>query len=228
MYNFVYISKNNQKVRSAFQEINEMLNELHKMIKKQFTFQTEVIGSYRRNMITYDEKSNIGFDFDFNIIVNNNAHKYSAKQIKEVILLETFKKLAPNYGFDKIENSTRVITLKKINKKKSKIIYSCDFAIVDNYTDEDGNNNQDYIRFNKKSNTYQWLPQTDGFFNFTDKFDWLLNNEGDTPEMRDTLKKELRDLYLEKKNNNNDKNLHSRHLLAQAVHEMCQYYGYYQ
>ena len=209
MYNFVYISKHDPKVKAAYKEINQMLSELHKIVKKKFTFRTEVIGSYKRNMITYDIKSNIGFDFDFNIIVNPNAYNHSAKEIKEVILLEAFKTLAQKYHFDKVENSTRVITLKKIDKKKSKILYSCDFAIV-----------------NKQANNYQWCKQSEGFFNYEEKCNWLIDDEDDQ-SLRNTLRDELRSLYLEKKNKNTNPNLHSRQLLAQTVHEMCQYYGYY-
>lgn len=220
MHNFTYISKRDKRVKEAYREIIMLINEIHKEVKE-FIFQTEVVGSYKRNMITYDKKSNIGFDFDFNIILNENALDYKPKMIKER-LIQAFNKKANKYGFDTVENSTRVITLKKIDRKKSKIIYSCDFAIVYDYIDENDFECQEYIRFNKKSNTYQWCEQSEGFFMLPEKIEWLKNN--DNPE---EIWQELRTLYIEKKNKNDNPDIHSRQILAIVVHEMCQIYGYY-
>lgn len=222
MKHFDYISKHNSQVREAYQEINQMLIELHKIVR-QFTFQTEVIGSYKRNMITFDKRSNIGFDFDFNIILNENALDYKPKQIKESIMMEAFKKLALKYGFDKVENSTRVITLKKINKKKSDIIYSCDFAIVNNYEDDEGYDCQEYIHFNKKLNRYAWCEQSYGFYMLPEKVQWLKSGDDGSE-----IWNELREEYIIKKNKNEDKYCHSRQIFAMVVNEMCQKYGYYE
>lgn len=34
-------------------------------------------------------------------------------------------------------------------------------------------------------------------------------------------------LYIDKKNRNNDQNKHSRSIYAETIHEICQEYGYY-
>ena len=56
-------------------------------------------------------------------------------------------------GYNKFENSTRVITIKKVDREHSYIEHSCDFAVVYN-----GNDGQQYIRLNKNviPNTYTW------------------------------------------------------------------------
>lgn len=62
--------------------------------------------------------------------------------------------MAPKYGYNHCEDSTRVLTIKKVDKKRCRIVHSCDFAIVNTY--EDGK--QKYIRFNKPKN-YTWEKQ---------------------------------------------------------------------
>ena len=47
-------------------------------------------------MVTCDIKSNIGFDFDVNIMVNDDDEEYSAKEIKQ-ILMKAFNKYAYKY-----------------------------------------------------------------------------------------------------------------------------------
>lgn len=42
----------------------------------EFTFQFTFIGSSSRNMITYDPTTNVGFDFDVNIAVNDDNEDY--------------------------------------------------------------------------------------------------------------------------------------------------------
>ena len=219
MKHFEYISKHDDRVKLAYKNINAMLNELHKRIKS-FTFTTEIVGSYKRNLITYDRKSNIGFDFDYNIVLNQNADKYRPKKIKESIFMVQFKELANKYGFDKIENSTRVITLKKVNKEESKITYSCDFAIVRNYEDDNKNKYQEYIRFNKNTNRYLWYEQSYGVYDLPKRIDWIKH------ENNSRVWDELKNEYLHKKNINNDTKLHSRQILSMAVNDICNKYGY--
>ena len=49
------------------------------------------------------------------------------------------------------------------------------------------------------------------------KIQWLKDNE---------LWNDLKDYYLDKKNNNQDPNKHSRSIFAESVNEMCQKNGY--
>ena len=119
-------------------------------------------------------------------------------------------------GYSYAEDSTRVITIKKINHLYSCVEHSCDFAIVNNYTDK-GCSRQEYIHFNKKINQYYWCQQSKGYYKLPEKIQWLkINNYWN----------ELRDYYIYKKNINSDKNIHSRTLFAIAVQEICQKYGY--
>ena len=190
MYHFQYVSKN--EIASLKNQVIEMIGLVQDEIRNCFTFQYEFIGSVKLNMVTCDVKSNIGFDFDVNIMVNDDDEEYSAKDIKQ-ILMKAFNKYAYKYHYDFCENSTRVFTIKVKDRKNSRIFYSCDFAIVNNY----GDNLQEYIRFNKKSNSYNWTEQSDGFYLLPKKIEFCKDN---------SLWTKVREIYIEKKNCNKDKN----------------------
>ena len=51
------------------------------------------------HMITYDRKSNIGFDFDVNIEVNDYDENYEPKEIRTIIR-KALDKVARQYGYD--------------------------------------------------------------------------------------------------------------------------------
>lgn len=70
-HDFKFISKHSPQVKSAYSDLMEILSLVHDDLRKQYTFQHKPVGSYSRDMITYDAKSNIGFDFDINIYPND-------------------------------------------------------------------------------------------------------------------------------------------------------------
>ena len=53
-------------------ELLEIIHEVQDIVRDDFTFQYTFIGSSSRNMITEDIKSNIGYDFDVNLEVNDD------------------------------------------------------------------------------------------------------------------------------------------------------------
>lgn len=121
------------------------------------------------------------------------------------------------YGYDYPEDSTRVLTIKMKDREKSCIIHSCDFAIVTRYIDGEGYEGRQYIH--KVHGKYTWCKQSKGYYMLPDKVDWIKEND---------LWNVLRDLYIEKKNKNNDPNVHSRSIFAMSVHEVCRKYGFYE
>lgn len=157
-------------------------------------------------MITYDKKSNIGFDFDFNIEINNK--NYNPKKIRTIIK-NAINQVSYRYGYKNCEDSTSVLTIKKVDKSACKIIHSCDFAIV--YNCNDGK--QQYIRFNKKNNNYTWEFRGNKFYGLSKKMKWLKNNH---------YWGELREYYIKKKNYNKNPDKHSRSILAESINEMYQ------
>ncbi len=214
MYHFEFVPQSQTK--PAKRELMEIIYAIQDLLRDKFTFRFDFIGSSQRNMITQDVKSNIGFDFDVNIEVNDPDEEYSAKELRDLIR-NALNRVAPQYGYSWAEDSTRVLTIKKKNIFLSKINHSCDFAIVHNYTDKHNQPRQQYIRYNKKNNSYYWEDQPKGYYRLTQKSEWIKKHG---------YQQELRDRYLHKKNHNSDPDKCSRTLYAEAVNEMCQKYHY--
>ena len=210
MHDFRYVTKNEAK--PIKEELYQILYEVQDLVRDHFTFKFTPVGSSSHNMITYDAKSNIGFDFDINIEVNDDDENFEPKEIR-TILRNAIDRVAPRYGYKHCEDSTRVLTIKKVNTIAARIIHSCDFAIVYNCSD----GRQQYIRFNKDSNYYSWEYQGDGFVDLDKKIDWLKKNK---------LWSELQDYYIVKKNKNDNPDKHSRSIFAESINEMCQKNGY--
>ena len=206
MHDFVYVTK--ELARPVKNELIQIIHEVQNIVRPHFTFQFRIVGSSSMNMITYDRKSNIGFDFDFNLEINDDEEEYSATEIRHIIK-NAINQVAPKYGYKHCEDSTRVLTIKKVNTFTCQIIHSCDFAIVYNC----GNGRQQYIRFNKDHNNYTWEYQGKGFKNLENKITWLKRNG---------CWEEVQDYYIYKKKFNNDPEKHSRSILAESINEMYQ------
>ncbi len=210
MHDFRYVSKKEAAPVKA--ELLEIIHEVQDIVRDDFTFQYTFIGSSSRNMITEDIKSNIGYDFDVNLEVNDDEENFSAEQIK-LKLKQAFDSVAWRYGYDHCEDSTRVLTLKVKDREHSRILHSCDFAIVYNCS----NGNQQYIRHNKEQGTYTWEYQPKGFIYLPEKIDWLKENR---------LWGDLLEYYIIKKNYNTNPDKHSRSLFAESINELCRKHGF--
>lgn len=210
MHDFRYVTK--KQAQPIKDELYQILYMVQDLVRDNFTFSFTPIGSSSRNMITCDAKSNIGFDFDINIEVNDDNEAFEPKEIRTIIRT-AIDRVAPRYGYKNCEDSTRVLTIKKVDTSHSRIIHSCDFAIVYNC----GDGRQQYIRFNKDNNYYFWEYQGKGFVGLEKKMDWL---------KRENLWGELQDYYIYKKNCNDNPDKHSRSIFAESINEMCQKNGY--
>lgn len=210
MHDFRYVTK--KQAQPIKDELYQILYMVQDLVRDNFTFSFTPIGSSSRNMITCDAKSNIGFDFDINIEVNDDNEDFEPKEIRTIIRT-AIDRVAPRYGYKNCEDSTRVLTIKKVDTSHSRIIHSCDFAIVYNC----GDGRQQYIRFNKDNDCYSWEYQGKGFVGLEKKMDWL---------KRENLWGELQDYYIYKKNCNDNPDKHSRSIFAESINEMCQKNGY--
>lgn len=206
MHDFRYVPRS--EFKPLKKDIIALINEVQDEVRENFTFQYHFIGSTKRNMITRDMNSNIGFDFDVNITVNDEDEDYSATDIRN-IMRTAITKVSRRYGFTKCEDSTRVITIKMTNRFRSTVEHSCDFAIV--YGNQ-------YIRFNKKNQTYSWEYQTKGYRDIENKAETLKNDKNKK------YGAEVRDVYIYKKNCNDNPDKHSRSIYAETINEVYRRY----
>lgn len=205
-HDFIYVTR--AEAKPVRDELLQIIREVHDIVRPEFTFQHRPVGSSSRNMITYDLKSNIGFDFDYDFEINDDDENYSSEEIHHIIK-NAINRVAPQYGYKTCEELTRVLRIKKVNTYTSRILHSCDFALVYNCSDE----RKQYIRFNKKTHNCTLEYQGKGFKHFDERYNWLKNSE---------YWGEFLMYYIEKKNLNNNPDKHSRSILAEAVNEMYQ------
>lgn len=205
MYHFQYVSRKEAALYKK--ELIELINEVQDEARDKFTFQFTFIGSSKRNMITYDPTTNKGFDFDVNLEVNDDNEYYEPIEIRN-ILRNAFNRVVKNYGYSNCEDSTRVLTIKCKDYRRSRILYSCDVAIV--YNCEEG---QQYIRFNRQTGTCTWAFQTQPYRDLEKRANALKKND---------FWNEVLDVYLDKKNSNVDPDKHSRSLYAETINECYQ------
>ena len=66
--------------------------------------------------------------------------------------------------------------------------------------------------------SYSWEYQGKAFDGLGERIDWLREND---------YWQETRDYYIDKKNENDNPDKHSRSIFAETVNEMCQKKGYY-
>ena len=97
MYNYEYVTRN--EALPIKKELIKIINQVQDIVRDDFTFNFYFIGSSSRNMITQDVRSNIGFDFDVNIEVNDDEQNYSAEEIRRIIRL-ALDRVIRNYGYD--------------------------------------------------------------------------------------------------------------------------------
>ena len=184
-HDFQFISKHSTEVKEAYQNIQKIVNQVHKDLSKYYTFQAKVVGSYSRNMITKDLKGNTGFDFDFNIYPNDDENSFSAKEMK-LLFKRSLDKFARDYGYDYAEDSTRVLTIKvkdnqpgrkqhlidtlNLNKEKQQYFYfnECEYWIyIIDYkpTDLDFPHAQAYVRMvsHKRADQADYNPEDQYF-----------------------------------------------------------------
>ncbi|MBQ1187208.1 MAG: hypothetical protein IIX54_05950 [Clostridia bacterium] len=211
MHDFEYVP--NHEWEPIRDELFKIIHKLQDEVRDEFTFQYHFVGSSKRKMITRDRNSNTGFDFDVNIEVNDPDENYSAEEIRNILHKGLDRVTNPYgysiFGYDYTEDSTRVLTIKVKDKTNSRILHSCDFCII--Y--ECGDGRQQYIRYNKKQNSYSWEYQPKGYMELPAKIEWV-KEQG--------LWQQVRDYYIYKKNINDNPNKHSRTIFAETIHEIWQ------
>ena len=209
MKQFEYVNK--KEWGPVRDDLFELIRLVQDEVRKYFTFRFDPIGSASRNMITREVNGNTGYDFDINIRVNDPDEKFSAEEIR-AILKRGFDKYARRFSYDYTEDSTRVLTIKVKDTKHSRILHSCDFAVV--YDCNDGS--QQYIRYIKNEKRYDWEWQPEPYY--------LLKEKEQQIKKFPEYWNEVRNLYLYLKCNNNDPNKKSRHIYVETINDVFNQY----
>lgn len=173
-----------------------------RLYRNGISFQCSLIGSASRHLVTRRRDMTKGFDLDYNLELQR--HPDDPEFIKRMII-EAFDSVAPGYGYEHCEDSTTVITIKKLTKAGDKIHHSFDIAVTA-YGDDDIY----YIHFDKKSKRYIWNPRG-GQIHLERKIECIQRY------YNDDVYSVIADEYLHLKNTNRDGGKRSFCLCAEAI-----------
>lgn len=203
-------------------EIEGIIKKVQNILRDDFTFQFRLVGSGKKHLITRVKGGNKGFDFDYNLILNcEPGYHWKPKFAKEK-LMQAFDEAIKGTKYDHPEDSTTSITLKVKDTRNSRIVHSCDFAIIYYPELEEGEDEYfKYIRNNKKNGQshYTWEVRNCSR-NVDFKLEWLKEN---IDNYWDVIKEE----YLKVKNANNNPNKHSFQLFFETINNLFNAYGGY-
>ena len=211
MSKYEYVQRNEyQPVREELEAIIKKVQRILKKNKTGITFRFELIGSGSRHLITRIKDGNKGFDFDYNLVVNwHNGKMWTAEYARSEIS-NAFKEAVKGTGFTNPKNTKVVLRIKKKDNHMSKILYSCDFAVV--YYRNELSDGYECAKLDLKTGKYKWEMRRETV-NYPDKLLWL----------RDNIKSywdEIKDEYLLLKDNNKDPDKRSYHLFYEAVNNV--------
>ena len=165
-----------------------MINNIRPYLKEDgITFTFNLVGSAKRNLVI--RHHNKGFDCDYQIYIMKNKQNLSSKEIKLkfISLIDEFK----SEEFEKCEDKTRSIKLKKIDSNESKIKFSYDIVIMRN----DANGTKIIEKINDDNNRYQFVLLED-YSNHNEYYKKIKGYK---------MWNELRKLYYEQKIKQKDK-----------------------
>ncbi len=194
-------------------KIEEFILNIQKILKTKYTFNFVLIGSGKHRLITRKKDGNQGFDFDYNfelqkIKTKNNEPERIRTDFYNVIQSEAKKN---NY---KVDDRKKVITIKHVDQTNSKIVYSCDFAIIQNYSDD---NNDEFQRIIVKNENSKNKPYVWGIKPIRNDYPQKLKALKDINKQWGKL---LENEYLKLKNNNKDEDKRSYQLYIEAINNL--------
>ena len=205
---FEYVSKT--EYRPVREELEQIIRRAQKHLRDRgMTFQFRLIGSGGNHLITRVKGGNKGFDFDYNLILPDPGDRdYNAKVVKDEFM-KAFKSALHGTKYKPPEDSTSVLTIKVVDTANSRIIHSCDLAII--YYPESDNDGEYKYLYNKKNGAYSFETRPESRGNER-KIDVIKNHPGGWNLVRDE--------YLKVKNNNRDPDKRSHVLYLEAVNNV--------
>ena len=207
---FEYVTR--AEYKPVRDELETIIHRVQKFMREKYdtTFQFRLIGSGKRHLITRVKGGNGGYDFDYNLILPapGEGYRYNAKVVKEQFL-EAIRFAVKGTKYKAPEDSTSAATIKVVNQKQSKILHSCDFAII-YYPTEDPDDGYKYLK-NWKDGTYSFEMR-----NLSHKAEYKLYSILEYSDGWNCIRKE----YLKLKNSNRDPEKRSYVLYLEAINNV--------
>lgn len=202
-------------VKVQLNRINQKMYSYMNSNCKELLFDAELVGSGKRGLVTARIGGNQGFDFDYNLVIDPpEGFTYNPDAVKQ-IFMDALNYAIQGTGYSYASDSTRAMTIKVIDTENSRIVHSCDYAIV--YYLDDGY----YYLHNDKTNgssysfNYRQLK-----YPVEDMEQFIIDNSKDGHAW-------IREKYLQLKNaDKQDKQSYVLYIeaLYAIINEICQYH----
>ncbi len=206
---YVYVSK--KECAPHKREIEEIIRQAQRVMKERHntTFQYKLIGSGSKHLVTKIENDNKGYDFDYNLILQKPDLWNDPKKLKQQFM-NAFREAVKGTPYSPPEDSTSSITIKVIDQKNSRIIRSCDLAIIYYEDDKKPNKGYKYLR-NWKNGRYSFELR---------KLSVNIDAKLDEIKEDDNGWNMVREEYLNLKNQNKDINKKSFILYLESINNV--------
>jgi hypothetical protein len=155
---------------------------------------------------------NTGFDFDYNLGIQKDGDLSS--RVLRLRVKSQLENILSETGYSTVSSGKQSMTFKFIDHENSRVIHSCDFAIVNDYEDENGDSIQEILIWQRENDSYVWNKRPFAK-NHSDKVSNLKANG---------LWQEVKDEYLRIKNNNQDNEKKSFSLFFEAINNVYNRY----
>jgi hypothetical protein len=210
-YEFVPKSELNP-VKDQVEVIINALQDSMRVFGVTFTF--KLVGSGGKHLVTRVVNGNTGFDFDYNLGIQKEGD-LSAKDLRLKVKRE-LERILQGTGYSTVSSGKQSMTFKFIDHDNSRIVHSCDFALVNDYVDDVGDSIQEILIWQREDDTYIWNKRPYAK-NHSDKLSNLKANG---------LWQEVKDEYLKIKNNNQDREKKSFSLFFEAINNVYNRYDW--
>ncbi len=210
-YEFVPKSELNP-VKDQVEVIINALQDSMRVFGVTFTF--KLVGSGGKHLVTRVINGNTGFDFDYNLGIQKDGD-LSAKDLRLKVKRE-LEMILQGTGYSTVSSGKQSMTFKFIDHDNSRIVHSCDFALVNDYVDDVGDSIQEILIWQREDDTYIWNKRPYAK-NHSDKLSNLKANG---------LWQEVKDEYLKIKNNNQDREKKSFSLFFEAINNVYNRYDW--
>lgn len=191
----------NDEASKIKSDISFLIRELQKSLKEEgVTFNPVLVGPSKENFVTREVNGTTGIDIHYNLLLQKYPDK-TAKQLR-MLFLSTINNILKNKGFKNTINNYQSITVLIPDRIEKEVIHSIDFAIV-----IDKKEQQDILIYDRKNSEYFF--ETRESINLLDDLTYDIKNNG--------LWEDLRDLYLNMKNYNDNKDIRTFEIYKEAI-----------
>jgi hypothetical protein len=194
----------NDEASKIKSDISFLIRELQKSLKEEgVTFNPVLVGPSKENFVTREVNGTTGIDIHYNLLLQKYPDK-TAKQLR-MLFLSTINNILKNKGFKNTINNYQSITVLMPDRIEKEVIHSIDFAIV-----IDKKEQQDILIYDRKNSEYFF--ETRESINLLDDLTYDIKNNG--------LWEDLRDLYLNMKNYNDNKDIRTFEIYKEAINNI--------